>query len=83
MKALYILIIVVNRDINSAITIIDLVEAPKRIIIKGPKDTFGKEFLEVLEERSLKHSALEEEKFLDEAQNFFLFLKSGANLLKI
>ena len=39
------LIIVVNNDINKAISIIDFIFAPDHIMINGPKDTFGNEFI--------------------------------------
>ena len=43
-KALYILIIVVNTVIKRAIKMIEFVFAPTQIIISGPKDTLGREF---------------------------------------
>ncbi len=38
------LMILINDDISRAIKIIELVDAPTQIIIRGPNATFGNEF---------------------------------------
>lgn len=45
MKPLYTVIMVTIRDISKAIIIIDLILAPKKIIIIGPMATFGRLFI--------------------------------------
>ena len=41
---LYMFIILTKVEINNAIIMIDLIDAPNQIIINGPKATFGNEF---------------------------------------
>lgn len=47
-KSEYKLIIDINKLINTDIKIIELLLAPIQIIIKGPKATLGREFIEVI-----------------------------------